>query len=44
MGIIIVMVERIKIREGEINHLALGWVGGVVDGGRGAMVRRGRRR
>ena len=24
MGIIIVMVERIKIREGEINHLALG--------------------
>ena len=28
MGIIIVMVERIKIREGEINHLALGCVRG----------------
>ena len=42
MGIILVMVVRVEIKEGEAGGLALGWVWGVGEGG--AMVRRGRRR
>ena len=41
---ILVVMGKEMINKGEMVGLALGWVGSVVDGGRGARVRRGRRR